>query len=153
MGQDYLRFGCPLFTLVPEKNMIERTSGIHNGEQKTVLVVDDEKVILDISRAMLEKEGYRVLEAETGAQAIDIAKNFDGKIDLVLLDVVLPDMVGNEIYSLLKAARPNLKVIVCSGHSVDGPIRDILDAGAQNFIQKPFSITVLSEKLKDALKD
>jgi CheY-like chemotaxis protein len=102
---------------------------------------------------MLERLGYRILEANTGKKAIEIAKSFDGVIDLAILDIVLPDMHGMKIYPLLMEARPNLKVLVCSGYSIDGPAKEILDAGAQGFLQKPFSLAALSEKLKEVLED
>ena len=83
--------------------------------------------------------------------AVNIAKTFDGYIDLAILDIILPDMRGGGIYPLIMKARPNLKVIVCSGYSVDGPAQEILNAGAQAFIQKPFTVATLAEKLKEVL--
>ena len=118
----------------------------------TLLVIEDEEMVLEIIKALLEKLGYHVLSARTGQEAIEIAETFDGHIDLTILDMVLPDMGGKAIYALLKAARPKLKVIVCSGYSIDGPAQEILDAGAEAFIQKPFSITELSDKLKEVLE-
>jgi PAS domain S-box-containing protein len=118
----------------------------------TILVIEDEEIIMDVCRAMLEKLGYRVLEAKTGIKAIDIVKTFDGDIDLVILDIVLPDMNGEKVYPFLMKARPSLKVLVSSGYSIDGPAQNILDAGAQGFIQKPFSILALSERLGELLE-
>ena len=118
----------------------------------TILVIEDQKMVMDAIRAALERLGYRILEAETGKEAIDIAKTFDGDIELAILDIVLPDMSGREVYPIIMEARPNLKVIVCSGYSIDSPAREILSAGAQDFIQKPFSITEISEKLKEVLE-
>jgi PAS domain S-box-containing protein len=117
----------------------------------TILVIEDEEPVMKISRAILERLGYRVLEAGTGQEAIDVVKTFDGHIDLALLDILLPDMSGNDIYPRIMEARPDLKVIVFSGYSIDGPAREILNAGAENFIQKPFTIATLSEKLKETL--
>ena len=117
----------------------------------TILVIEDEQIVMDISRALLERLGYNVLAAMTGEEAVNIAKTFDGYIDLAILDIILPDMQGGAIYPLIMKARPNLKVIVCSGYSVDGPAQKILDAGAQAFIQKPFTVATLAEKLKEVL--
>ena len=119
--------------------------------QGTILVIEDEEMVLEVTREILEKLGYSVLEAKTGQEAINVVKTFDNDIDLVMLDILLPDMSGNAIYPFLMAARPDLKVIVFSGYSADGPAREILNAGAQDFIQKPFSAAELSEKLKKAL--
>ncbi len=107
---------------------------------------------MEISRAILERLGYRVLVAGTGQEAIDVVKTFDGHIDLALLDILLPDMSGNDIYPRIMEARPKLKVIICSGYSIDGPAKEILDAGAQDFIQKPFAIAEISKKLKKVLE-
>ena len=118
----------------------------------TILMIEDEDVVIEVTQAMLEMLGYRVMVAKTGKDAIHIAETFDGQIDLALLDIKLPDINGRNLYPLIMKARSNLKVIVCSGYSIDGPAREILDEGAQDFIQKPFSIATLSEKLKEVLE-
>ena len=122
-------------------------------ETKTILVIEDEDVVMDVIRPMLEALGYHVLPAKTGSEAVEIARTFEGDIDLAILDIVLPDIGGENLYSLIMEALPNLKVIVCSGYAIDGPAQKILDAGAQDFIQKPFSLDTLLEKLKKTIKD
>ncbi len=129
----------------------EARAGISTGSG-TILMIEDEDVVIEVTQAMLEMLGYRVMVAKTGKDAIHIAETFDGQIDLALLDIKLPDIDGRNLYPLIMKARSNLKVIVCSGYSIDGPAREILDAGAQDFIQKPFSIATLSEKLKEVLE-
>ncbi len=119
----------------------------------TILVIEDEEPVMKVSRIILEKMGYSVLEARTGQEAVDVVKTFDGHIDLAMLDILLPDMSGNDICPLIMEARPDLKVIVFSGYSIDGPAREILNAGAEDFIQKPFAMADLSEKLKKILGD
>jgi two-component system, cell cycle sensor histidine kinase and response regulator CckA len=119
---------------------------------RTVLIVEDEEAVFDVTQGMLETLGYRVIVATTGKDAIHTVEAFDGQIDLALLDINLPDMEGGKLYPILMKARPNLKVIVFSGYTVDGLARKILDAGAQDFLQKPFSLTTLSEKLKKVLE-
>ena len=93
-----------------------------------------------------------MLVAETGKEAVELAKTFDGQIDLALLDIKLPDMDGGRVYPLIMETRPDMKVIVCSGYSIHGPAQKILDAGAEGFIQKPFLIAPFSEKLKEVLE-
>ncbi|MBN1101870.1 MAG: response regulator, partial [Deltaproteobacteria bacterium] len=119
----------------------------------TILLVEDEEMIMEVSRALLEKLGYRVLAAENGKEAVRIATSLEESIDLAVLDVILPDMAGKEVYRCLLEARPGLKVIVCSGYSQEGPAQEILDAGAQGFLQKPFSLDVLMEKLREVMKE
>ncbi len=106
---------------------------------------------MNVCREMLEMLGFRVLEAKTGREAINVVKTYHGDIDLAMLDILLPDMDGNAIYPFLIEARPDLKVIVFSGYSIEGPAQEILDAGAQDFLQKPFTMTTLSEKLQKTL--
>lgn len=133
----------------PEKPKIEPVTIKGAG---TILVIEDEEMVMDVTTALLERLGYRVLGAKTGKEAIEIAKTFDGDIDLALLDILLPDMNGNAIYPHITKGRPNLKVLVFSGYSIDGPAQEILDAGAQDFIQKPFTIAELSERMKKILE-
>ncbi len=117
----------------------------------TVLLIEDEEIVMDVNQMLLERLGYRVLTAKTGEEAIHIVNTADGDIDLAILDIVLPDMGGEAVYPLLKKVRPDLKVLVCSGCSIDGPAQEILDAGAQGFLQKPFRIEKLSENLDEVL--
>ena len=118
----------------------------------TILMIEDEDVVIEVTQMMLEMLGYRVMVAKTGKDAIHIAETFDGQIDLALLDIKLPDIDGRNLYPLIMKARSNMKVIVFSGYSIDGPAREILNAGAQDFIQKPFSLATLSEKLKEVFE-
>ena len=118
---------------------------------ETILMVEDEAVVVEVSRKMLTRLGYQTLVAQTGEEAIKISNNSDEKFDLVLLDMKLPDLDGKEIFLAIRAARPDIKVIIFSGYSIDGPVQEILDAGADGFIQKPFPISTLSTKLREVL--
>jgi len=131
----------------PEKAEVEIATG-----SGTILMIEDEDVVIEVTQAMLEWLGYRVMVAKTGKDAIHIAETFDGQIDLALLDIKLPDIEGGKVYPLIMKARPDLKVVIFSGYAIYGPARKILDAGAQDFIQKPFSLATLSEKLKKVLE-
>jgi signal transduction histidine kinase/CheY-like chemotaxis protein len=123
----------------------ERSLNMENSG--TILVIEDEEMVLDVTTSMLQNLGYRVLAARSGEEALRIADSHDGQIDLALLDIILPDMGGKDIYPRLLASRPNLRVIVCSGYTLNGPAQEILKQGAQGFIQKPYTMAALSEKL------
>ena len=129
----------------------EPKGGAIKGEE-TILVIEDEEDVMKVIRLTLERLGYRVLTATTGIEAVDLVETFDGDIHLAILDVMLPDMAGKVVYHFIKKARPNLKTIVYSGYPVDGPPKEILDAGADAFIQKPDLIPIMSEKLKELLE-
>jgi PAS domain S-box-containing protein len=115
---------------------------------RTALIVEDEHLVMEVNRAIVEKLGYHVLEAKSGKEAIEIAIQYEGDIDFAMLDVILPDMDGSMIYPKLMEYRPGLKVVVCSGFALDGPARQILESGAQTYIQKPFTVAALSAVLK-----
>jgi CheY-like chemotaxis protein len=117
----------------------------------TILLIEDDETVMEVSRTILETLAYQVLETKTGMQAITLAQTFDEDIDLAILDIGLPDMGGERVYRHLIEARPNLKVIVCSGYAIDGRAQKILDAGAQGFIQKPWALATLSAKLKEVM--
>lgn len=99
----------------------------------------------------LEKLGYRVLAAKTGAEAVDISRTSDEDLSLALLDLGLPDMRGETLYPLLMEARPELKVILTSGYPGEDTAQQMLDTGAQAFVQKPFSLKTLVAKLDEVL--
>ncbi len=114
----------------------------------TILVVEDEEPVILVVRSILKRMGYEVIEARSGQEAIAVSKTVEGVIDLVMLDILLPDINGDTLYPLLMETRPDLKVLVFSGFSQEGPVQKILNAGAQGFIQKPFTMADLSEKLE-----
>jgi len=118
---------------------------------ETILLVEDEDIVVDISRKMLIRLGYQTRVAQNGDEAIKISNKPGESFDLVLLDMKLPDVDGREIFFAIKKARPETKVIIFSGYAIDGPVQEILDAGADGFIQKPFSFPALSSKLRSVL--
>jgi len=144
-----VRIYLPLTEALMEKSIKTAVEPIKGTG--TILIIEDDQLVMDISRALLERLGYNVLAAMTGEEAVDIAKTFDGGIDIAILDLILPDMQGGTIYPLIMKVRPALKVIICSGYAINGPAQKILDAGAQAFIQKPFTVATLTEKLKEVL--
>ena len=130
---------------------IKSVRALNMENSGTILVIEDEEMVLDVTCTMLQNLGYRVLAARSGEEALRIADSHDGQIDLALLDIILPDMGGKDIYPRLLASRPNLRVIVCSGYTLNGPAQEILKQGAQGFIQKPYTMAALSEKLSAIL--
>ncbi len=117
----------------------------------TILLVDDEDMIIDIGKALIEELGYRVLVARSGREAIRIYREKGAEIDLVVLDVVMPDMGGQETYDRLKEIDPGVRVLLLSGYSINGQASEMLSRGCDGFIQKPFDLEKLSQKLGEIL--
>jgi PAS domain S-box-containing protein len=117
----------------------------------TILIVDDEEIIIDVSIEMLKKIGYRVLKALSGKEAISEYQASSAKIDLVILDLIMPKISGSEVYDKLKEINPQVKVLLSSGYSVDGQATEILKRGCNGFIQKPFNMEELSRKVNEIL--
>ncbi len=128
-----------------------KSRGILRRGTETILVVDDEDMILEVTRMALGALGYQVLLARNGQEAVGIARNFDGDIHLVLLDMVMPGMGGAQAYPLLMEARPNVKVLIISGHELDSSVQALLDAGADGFLAKPLSPKELAQEIRSAL--
>jgi two-component system cell cycle sensor histidine kinase/response regulator CckA len=124
------------------------TSALSTGEG-VILLVDDEAISLDVGKEMLQRLGYTVLTAAGGQQAIDIFSRRRADIRLVVLDMIMPDMSGGETFDRLKAIDASVRVILSSGYSINGQATDILERGCDGFIQKPFSLHDLSEKIRE----
>jgi CheY-like chemotaxis protein len=118
---------------------------------ETVLLVDDEDMILDVGRDLLEKLGYEVITAQSGIEAIEIYRTNQTKIDLVILDIVMPKMGGGDTYEKLRGVNLDIKVLLSSGYSIDGQASKILSRGCDGFIQKPFDIKKLSLEIRKIL--
>ena len=118
---------------------------------ETILLVDDEDIILDVGQGIMEKLGYEVLIAKSGKETIEVYKKNRSKIDMVILDMVMPVMSGGDTYDKLKEINPDIKVLLSSGYSINGQATEILDRGCNAFIQKPFNIGKLSKKIRQIL--
>jgi PAS domain S-box-containing protein len=134
------------------ENAPVRETAAPAGQTGRVLLVEDDDLVMDIGRMMLENLGYEVLTARTGEEALDHGRNHDERIDLALMDVKLPDMDAATLYAELISRRPGLKVIACSGYYKDERVRAILRQGADGFLEKPFSHTDLAAKIDEVLK-
>jgi len=113
----------------------------------TILLVDDEQMILDVGRELLEELGYTVLPAMSGQQAIEIFQKDPHKIDMIIMDMIMPGMSGSETFDRLKKIKPEVKILLSSGYSVNGQATNILQRGCDDFIQKPFNMNQLAEKI------
>jgi two-component system cell cycle sensor histidine kinase/response regulator CckA len=118
---------------------------------ETILLAEDEEMVRELSNEVLVAYGYKVLEAANGGAALLICERYEGEIDLLLTDVVMPEMSGPELAQRLKQLRPNMKVLYMSGYTDNAIVHQgVLDEGA-NFIQKPFAPVSLAEKVHSVL--
>jgi PAS domain S-box-containing protein len=131
---------------VPESNL-ETLKGA-----ETVLLVDDEWFVLKVGRRMLKHLGYKVFIAKGGKAALSILRACYEKIDLVLLDIIMPELNGEEVYARMKEQFPDIKVLLSSGYSIDWQARKMIEDGCGGFIQKPFTLKQLSLKIREILE-
>ena len=124
--------------------------GIVTGRE-TVLVVDDEAMIRDLLNHVLEDLGYKVILARDGEEGLKIFREQRRAIDCVVLDMVLPNMDGAEVYAAMRDLQPDVRVILCTGYSLKGPIEDMLKEGIAGVLRKPFQVEELSAALRSAL--
>ena len=121
---------------------------IKKGEG-TILLVDDEKAVLDVAKAMLESLGYKVYAAKNGQTAIDIFKERHQEIDIVIMDMIMPGLSGAETFDRLQGIKHDVKVVLSSGYSLNGEANRIMGKGCSGFLQKPFSLETLASKIKE----
>lgn len=119
---------------------------------ETVLLVDDEDIIIDVGKQMLEILGYETMVARSGVEALALFKANKDKIEMVILDMIMPGMGGGETCDALKEIDQDLKVLLSSGYSLDGKAAEILERGCDGFIQKPFNMKDLSHKMRAILE-
>jgi PAS domain S-box-containing protein len=117
----------------------------------TVLLIEDEDIVAEVGRKMLQRLGYRVLVARSGAEALALYAQHQAEIDLIILDMIMPGMGGGAVFDRLRSINPETPVLLSSGYSLDGQALDILKRGCRGFIQKPFNIEQLKQKISEIL--
>jgi CheY-like chemotaxis protein len=120
---------------------------------ETVLLVDDEEIIIEVGKAMLEKLGYRVVVAKGGEQAVDTVTEKGDGIDLVILDLIMPGIDGGKAFDLIRKIQPAMPVMLSSGYSLNRQAYNIMGRGCNEFIHKPFNISELSQKVRKILDE
>ena len=118
---------------------------------ETILLVEDEEAVRTMTRRMLERAGYTVLDAERGSVALSRVAASAGKIDLLITDVVMPGMGGRELVEHISRSWPDLKVLYLSGYTDDAVVRHGVLQADVAFLQKPFTMAALTTKVRDVL--
>ncbi len=118
---------------------------------ETVLLVDDEERILEVEQKLLRTLNYRVFSAGNGQEAVELYAKQRDQIDLVILDLLMPNMGGGEVFDRLKTIRSNVRVLLCSGYDCEEEAAGILNRGAGGFLPKPFEVQQLSLSIRTLL--
>jgi two-component system, cell cycle sensor histidine kinase and response regulator CckA len=121
------------------------------GGSETVLLVEDEESVRQLVRETLESKGYKVLEADNGEAALQIVSEYSGKIDMLITDVVMPGMSGRELSARLCSSYPQTKVLYLSGYTEDAIVHEGVVDPDTAFLQKPFTLQMLSRKVREVL--
>ena len=133
-----------------ETKSLGKSIDLYNGTE-TILLVEDEEAVMDVGIKMLGKMGYNVITAKNGEEAIVLYKEKHDTIDMVILDMILPEMGGGEVYDAIKEINPDVRVLLASGYSIESQAKQILSRGCDGFIQKPFNLKELSAKIREIL--
>ncbi|MFZ3047660.1 MAG: response regulator, partial [Desulfatirhabdiaceae bacterium] len=144
-----------IYLPVSDKNVYKQSNkegGFIQGSA-TILLVDDEELIIDVSQAMLERLGYRVIVSRGGQEAVKVISDMGSEIDLVLLDLIMPGMDGGMTFDHIREIQPDMPVILSSGYAVNGHADRIMRRGCNGFIQKPYNLSELSQKIRKALDE
>lgn len=115
-------------------------------------MVDDEEDVRGMVARVLREEGYRVLEAEDGQQAVEVFAQCKDEVDLVVLDLVMPRMDGAQTFRRLREVKADVRVLISSGYSPEMEGQALLDEGAAGFLQKPYHVEQVLRKVRDALE-
>lgn len=142
-----------IFPIIGSSEM-RQISNLDNTELQgrgTILLVDDEDMIWDVIADMLQRLGYTLVLAGNGLEAVEIYESNPGKIDLVILDMIMPEMDGHKAFFRLKEIDPKVKVLLSSGYVSEENVSSVLDAGAAGFLKKPYRMVDLAKKLRELL--
>ncbi len=116
-----------------------------------MLLVEDEQAVRQLAKMILEMHGYEVIEAACGAEALQAVKSHSGKIDLLLSDVVMPDLSGSDLADQVRLLRSQVRVLYMSGYTDDAIVRRGVASAADAFLQKPFTPASLTQKVREVL--
>ncbi len=151
-----LQVGTTFKIYLPRLEMPSEAAGVRHsvelsGGTETVLLVEDEEIVCNISKEILETRGYKVITASNGLEALEIFDKSDLTFDLLMTDIVMPKMGGRELAEKLKERMPHLPILFTSGYTDDTVISNDIIESNTNFIQKPFTMNALSNKIREIL--
>ena len=120
---------------------------------ETILLVDDEKVIRELCSNMLRHLGYNIIMAEDGIVAIDLYKKYGSEISIVILDLIMPNLSGRDVFDRLRQiTNPDVKIIISTGYAKDELLQPLLDKRANGFLEKPYKLQELAESINNVIE-
>jgi signal transduction histidine kinase/CheY-like chemotaxis protein len=142
----------PLLEQGAQSAAAETEAGLIGGSE-TILLVEDDPMVLELARKMLEWLGYRVMIARDGREVLDVYAERQDEIDLILLDVVMPRTNGQRTLIDLRAINPEVKVLLVTGYSPEDVARELLRQGAEGLVQKPYDFKILAQAVRRCLDE
>ena len=131
------------------KSRFEAKVGSSSDQEKTILLIDDEEMVINISEMMLRRLGYKVLKAHNGYEGLQLFKENKSKIDFIISDLEMPEMNGKEVMDKLREIDPQIKIMLSSGALTDADAKEFMRKGFNGFIKKPYNINTLCEKITE----
>jgi two-component system cell cycle sensor histidine kinase/response regulator CckA len=122
----------------------------HKGTE-AILLIEDEDMVRDVTKRILERSGYTVITAANGKEALNLYEEKRDKISLVILDLIMPEMGGKQCLEELHRIDPDLKILATSGYPLDGPTKDAIESATSGFVGKPYSIKEILRAVSDVL--
>lgn len=135
----------------PPKKIFEAKIFPLSAHKKTILLIDDEETVINISEMMLKRLGYRVLKARSGDEGLKLFKENKSMIDLIISDLEMPKMNGKEVMKKLREIDPQITVILSSGALTEADEKNVIDKGFNGFIKKPYDMNTLCEKMAEII--
>ncbi|WP_444896735.1 hybrid sensor histidine kinase/response regulator [Microbulbifer sp. SSSA005] len=135
----------------PIKKRTYQAKKLARERKLRIMVVDDEAIVRTYSKALFEMNGHSVVTFATAEQAITYYRKYSDEVDLVLLDMIMPGMDGQELFAFLKRINPEVKAILSTGYSVDSKVQEVISDGVLDCIQKPFTFEHLSKKIEEMI--
>ncbi len=145
-------FYLPAILSVAHQKKDEKKRDVVINGKGTILLVDDEASVLEVCSEMLESIGYRVKSVTSGMEAVNVIQKNGQSIDLVILDMIMPEMSGYETFEKIQRLKPGTRVLLSSGYSRKDQVAEMLEKGCNDFISKPFDVAMLSEKISSVFE-
>ena len=148
-----IRIDLPLIDVVETEEKCEENEVRAEQAGETILVVEDQVSVKRLIARVLERVGHRVLTASNGVEALQCWEKMEGRFDLLVTDVVMPEMGGPELVETLRGLRPDLRVVFLSGYAADTPLQQMLLSPGVTFLEKPVQMKDLLERVREALSE